>query len=397
MSTTSKTFCILPWIHLYANADGSVLPCCIADHHRPIGNLQQNSLEEIWNNSQYKTLRKKMLNGEQCEECKGCYRQEENGIESVRQSRNKEYKKFIHIADNTNPDGSLEEITLKHFDVRWSNICNFSCLSCSSTYSSSWATEDNEQGANKPVFILVGGKDNKSVYDQFVPYFKDIETFYFAGGEPLLTSEHYSILEYLISIGRTDVKLEYNTNLSVLRYKNKYVLDLWKQFSNVRVDASIDSWGTRAEYIREGTYWNNIEDSIKRIKDQAPHVQLNTNSVISVFNVYTIPEFLEYMFDNQLFDRKTYSPNFYNIINPGCYSADVLDDYTKQQIVNKLSNVSYNKNVNSQINKVITYINNSTYNPALKSEFLSRTAHFDKIRNRNFEKTFPELKMFYNF
>lgn len=388
---TSKTFCIYPWIHIYANPDGSVLPCCVADHHKHLGNLRKNTIEEIWNDTGYKNMRKKMLAGESCEECRGCYQQEAQGIESVRQSKNRAYEKYMYLVDNTNKDGSLNELTLRHFDIRWSNICNFKCLSCSSTYSSSWATEDNENGANKPVYIIAGGNNNNALYNQFEPHFKDIETFYFAGGEPLLTSEHYKVLEHLISIGRTDVKLEYNTNLSVLRYKNKFVLNLWKKFSNVHVNASIDSWGNRAEYIRDGTYWNNIEDSIKRIKEQAPHVYLNTNSVISIFNIYTIPDFLDYMFDNGLFDRKTYNPYFYNIINPNCYSADVLDDSMKYRIIDKLSNLRYNKNVNLQIEKVITYIKNSKYDPRLRDEFLKRTEYYDKIRNKNFVETFPEL------
>lgn len=387
----SKTFCIYPWIHIYANPDGSVLPCCVADHHKHLGNLRKNTIEEIWNDTSYKNMRKKMLTGESCDECRGCYQQEAQGIESVRQSKNRAYEKYMHLVNNTNEDGSLDELTLRHFDIRWSNICNFKCLSCSSTYSSTWATEDNDNGANKPVYIIAGGDNNDELYKQFEPHFKDIETFYFAGGEPLLTGEHYKILEHLIDIGRTDVKLEYNTNLSVLRYKNKFVLDLWKHFSNVHVNASIDSWGSRAEYIREGTYWNNIEDSINRIKDQAPHVYLNTNSVISVFNMYTIPEFLDYMFDKGLFDKNTYNPYFYNIINPDCYSAKILDDWMKYQIIDKLSKISYNKNIDSQIKKVITYIKNSKYDPKLRDQFLKRTAYYDKIRNRNFAETFPEL------
>jgi radical SAM protein with 4Fe4S-binding SPASM domain len=388
---TSKTFCIYPWIHIYANPDGNVLPCCVADHHKPLGNLRTHTLGEVWNNDSYKNIRKKMLAGESCEECRGCYQQEAQGIESVRQSKNRAYEKHIHLIKNTKEDGSLDNISLRHFDVRWSNICNFKCLSCSSTYSSAWATEDNENGATKPIYILAGGINNEDLYKQFEPHFKDIETFYFAGGEPLLTTEHYKILKHLIDIGRTDVKLEYNTNLSVLRHKNNFVLDLWNQFSNVQINASIDSWGSRAEYIREGTYWPNIEDSIRRIKDQSPHVNLNTGSVISVFNVYTIPDFLEYMFDNDLFDRETYNPYFYNIINPDCYSANVLDDSIKYQIIDKLSNICYNENINLQIKKVITYIKNSKYNPKLRDEFLKRTAYYDKIRNRNFVETFPEL------
>ena len=45
----SKTLCILPWIHMYANADGKVLPCCVGDYNSPLGNTRDNSIKDIWN------------------------------------------------------------------------------------------------------------------------------------------------------------------------------------------------------------------------------------------------------------------------------------------------------------------------------------------------------------
>jgi MoaA/NifB/PqqE/SkfB family radical SAM enzyme len=380
---------------MYANPNGSVLPCCVADPHKHLGNVQNNTIKEIWNGDKYKLMRQKMLAGERCEECSGCYRQEDNGIESIRQGKNKTYSKYMHLINNTNPDGSLDEMNLRHFDIRWSNICNFKCRSCSSTYSSTWAQEDIANGHKKPVYIIAGGSNNDQLYDQFIPHFSNIETFYFAGGEPLLTDKHYDILEHLISIGKTDVKLEYNTNLSILKYKSKSVIDLWKNFSNVHVHASIDSWGERAEFIREGTEWAVIENNIHTIRKEAPHVKLHTGSVISIFNVYTIPDFLDYLFKNKLFDPNTYSPYFYNIITPEIFSADILDNNFKNLIIDKLSSVDYGEKINQQLQKVITYVKNSTYDPILKEKFLSSTFYFDNIRNRNFLETFPELNYLY--
>jgi radical SAM protein with 4Fe4S-binding SPASM domain len=125
----SKTFCILPWVHIYANPDGSVLPCCVADHHLHLGNTRNNSIKEIWNNQNYKTLRKKMLAGEQCRECTACYQSENNNNTSSRLSNNEKFKDYMHLVDQTNDDGSLEDMNLVYFDVRWSNICNFKCRS----------------------------------------------------------------------------------------------------------------------------------------------------------------------------------------------------------------------------------------------------------------------------
>jgi radical SAM protein with 4Fe4S-binding SPASM domain len=391
----SKTFCIYPWIHVYANPDGSVLPCCVADHRKSLGNLRTQTLKEVWNGDGYKNIRRKMLVGEKCEECSGCYQMENSGIESVRQSKNEKYKEFLDLVDNTNKDGSLDEVTLRHFDIRWSNICNFKCRSCSSTYSSTWAQEDISQGQKKTVYILAGGQSNDIVYDQFLPHLADIKTFYFAGGEPLLTDKHYDILEHLISIGRTDIKIEYNTNLSCLKYKNKSVIDLWKKFNDVSINASIDSWGDRAEYIREGTVWQDIEANIKTIQQEVPHVKLHTGSVISIFNLYTIPEFFNYLLDNKIFNKENFYPYFYNIINPNYYSANILPDNLKTIIINRLSDIDYTTPINNEIQKVITYLKNSTYNSESREEFIKTTMHYDRIRNRDFLKTFPELESLY--
>ena len=77
---TSKTFCILPWIHTYVNPDGSVLPCCIGDYAQHLGNVQQSKVIEIWNSEKYQNMRQKMLSGERCTECVACYNNEDAGV-----------------------------------------------------------------------------------------------------------------------------------------------------------------------------------------------------------------------------------------------------------------------------------------------------------------------------
>jgi hypothetical protein len=211
----------------------------------------------------------------------------------------------------------------------------------------------------------------------------------------LLTDKHYDILQYLIDSGNTDVEIEYNTNLSRLEYKSKSVLDLWKHFSNISVNASLDSWGDRAEYIREGTIWSDVVSNIQRIKTETPYVRLSSGSVISVFNVFTVTDFLDYIFDNNLFDIKSYQPFFYNIINPNYYGAEIINQDLKNQIIDKIRSKSYNKNIDKELNKIVMYLENSVYNEQLRKQFILITDHYDKIRNRNFLKTFPELQGLY--
>lgn len=372
---------------MYINADGSALPCCIGNYRNSLGNVQDSTVEEIWNNEEYKKLRYNMINGIRSPHCEHCYISEDSSGNSPRQDFNKKFEKYEFLKEFTHQDGYLEKMDLKYLDIRWSNICNLKCRTCCSTFSSSWAKEDGD----KNVYIFAGGNSNDELYRQFEPHFTSVEEFYFAGGEPLLTDKHYDILERLIDLGKTNVKLRYNTNLTKLKFKNKNVLDLWKYFENVEIFASLDHYGTKAEYIREGTNWKRIEENIKEIKEVTPHVALNTNTVVSVLNVFTITDFFEYMIENNIAGNN-YEPTMYCLIEPEFYSFSVLNDNLKQKIIDKLRKRNFGRTVNDRIDDVILNLENTKFDKQLRNEFLKQTALYDKKRNRDFWSTFPELK-----
>ena len=391
MTVPSKTFCILPWIHIYANPDGTVLPCCVGDWQQSMGNVQNGTLETVFNNESFKTMRRNMLAGDRCTQCTACYRDEDSGNYSFRKNSNEQFAKYIDDAvENTNPDGTVNEFKLRYLDVRWSNICNFKCRSCGPLYSSSWA---QEHGSEK-IFTYAGGANNDELYKKFEPHFNTIEEFYFAGGEPLLTDKHYDILEYLIDHGRTDVKLRYNTNMSVLRYKDKNVLDMWKQFSYIYIGASLDSWGPRAEYIRHGTEWSVIESNLRKIRQEAPHIHLQTNTVVSILNIKTLTEFIDYMLDNGLVDEKTYDPRFYNVINPEFLSLQLLTDEEIADTVIKLTEYAHSKggNIKQALQTVINGLKSIRHDSKLVKKFNNEMNHYDIKRNENVKLTFPELE-----
>ena len=75
---------------------------------------------------------------------------------------------------------------------------------------------------------------------------------YIAGGEPLVTEEHYLLLEWLIKNNATNVKLRYNTNFTKLRFKDYEVLPLWSHFKHIEILASIDAVDELGSYIRSG-------------------------------------------------------------------------------------------------------------------------------------------------
>ena len=383
----SNTSCILPWLHLYVNADGSVLPCCIGDYRYPLGDAKNSSIEEIWNNKNFKNLRYNMINGLESPHCNACYQSEKMTGNSARTHFNQKFKKYKFLQNFTQPDGYLEKMDFKYLDIRWSNICNFKCRTCCATFSSAWAKEDG----NKNVYIFAGGNSNDKLYNELEPYFEGVEEFYFAGGEPLLTDKHYAILEKLITLGKTDVRLRYNSNLSKLKFKNKNVLDLWKHFSDIEIYASIDHYGEKAEYIREGTNWKQVEKNIRQIKEYTPHILLSTNSVISVLNVSTLNNFYNYILENNLYSKK-YSPTLYTLIEPDFYNFSVINDNLKHKIIDELKTRNFDDNLNAQIDDVIQTLEKTNYNHENRNNFLEQTKTYDRKRNRNLLDYFPELK-----
>ena len=56
----SKTFCMHPFTGLATREDGAVKICC---RSAPIGFIQENTLEEIWNGPEYKKFRQMHIDG----------------------------------------------------------------------------------------------------------------------------------------------------------------------------------------------------------------------------------------------------------------------------------------------------------------------------------------------
>ena len=104
----SETFCMLPWMHLHAYPDGRAYPCCFAFDPYPVGDLNKQSLKEVFNGDKMKQMRTNMLTGKKCKECIKCYDQEKSGFFSLRLSSNKHFGHNINLVDSTQPDGQAD-------------------------------------------------------------------------------------------------------------------------------------------------------------------------------------------------------------------------------------------------------------------------------------------------
>lgn len=450
--TESKTFCMMPWVHMHAFPDGRAYPCCFADYWHPIGDLRKNTMAEVWNQDAYKLIRTNMLSDQTCQECTKCYEQEKNGFFSLRNDANKNYGHHVAIVDDTQADGTYPDFKLKYWDVRFSNLCNFSCRSCGPVFSSNWFNDHVRLYNRKPdvlgremARVEYTAGDEDTMMEQMLPHIPYLEQVYFAGGEPLIMKEHYFMLEKLIEYGKTDIRIQYNTNFSELAFKDKHVFDYWKHFKNISVGASLDASGARGELMRKGTDWKQTVENRQRMIKEVPHVDFYISATVSAMNVLHVLDFHREWTELGLIQAKDFninvcqSPDWYrvNIFPEDFKNRVIIPAYEKhlewlrpidplkratngfESLIKFIQTDNLDKNVeihefeyesfrgsdwptwgefqtgkrtnNAAINEEIDKFVQSIKQTNGFKEFKNQIQKLDTIRNENFWKTFPEL------
>ena len=393
-TTVQDTFCVLPWMHLYVGTDGNVLPCCVADHQYPMGNIEEQSIDSIAKSPAFTQLRANMIAGVRSKECHRCYQQEDSGLPSPRLSHN---KKWPNVKINKlDPTGKIDKFKPLRFDIRLNNICNLKCRMCSGYFSSAIAQEETKLFGN-PISVnsSLRLQQRKTGLKEILAYLPTAESIYFAGGEPLLTSEHYEILNALIESGNTNLKIRYNTNFTTLKFQTISVLDLWSKFSNITVGASLDAIGAVAEYVRHGTDWREIESNLELLKTQCPHVNFTVTSTVGLLNVSSLIDLQKTWHSNKILDLSKFS--LATMIGPDHLTVSALpvehkhriDKLIKEHIV--WCQESGAMQLVNQWKDVLNYMwskDNSHY----MSKFKRLTNLMDSYRKESLAQVLPELQ-----
>jgi len=426
LSENNKSFCMFAWVHSNIHTTGEVKLCCIDQKKGGAGYISADkSWADVWNDNGYKQIRLNMLEGKPVSNCEVCYRNEKVQGKSYRTNVNSSYGYlFDEIVSKTEEDGSAP-MDIRFLDIRWSNICNFKCRMCGPSYSSQIAKEHKRIHGNTGIKNAAGNVINShyvSINDlrpnfiqEILPHINSIKTYYFAGGEPLVTPEHYELLQILIDRKMTDVGLIYNTNLSTLTYKEYNVTEMWDKFKYINLQPSLDSFGARAEYLRTNTDWNLIEKNIQTILDKkyssydtlsevtnrpVKQGSLNFSVTVSAWNVLTYFDFYEYILNRFNLSPKdlTFYPSILRF--PVYMSIAILPKHIKQKAIESITAMKEKYQNVHNFHEITDPVLNELNEPDSDIEkFLPTTKKFiddyDKIRNTSFVETFPELEKWY--
>jgi Iron-sulfur cluster-binding domain len=432
MSNLSKTICPLPWIHMATRPNGDVRVCCTAnasgaghEDSKEIGlvtnsignmNLQDYSLAEIWNSDYMRSVRLQMLNNQIPSSCTKCFEEESSGIVSKRQWETIVWKERLDIdatISATSPDGSLP-VVVPYFDLRLGNLCQLKCIMCSPHDSSSWIKEWKLQYPKYKTIELKQDQSWDSDFD-YTWYKKgsflsdmrlqanNIRELYFAGGEPLLITEHYKILEFMVETGAAkSCVLRYNSNGLELPEK---LFELWNHFKQVKFNFSIDAVGGRNDYIRYPSKWVNVVNNLDRLDDTPDNITVNIACAVQLLNVLNIHE-LVYWKESKNYKKINLPPYGAGLVGthlvylPSYLNVRVLPQQLKNKVAKQIEYFCSRKSTDEEFTSnpygrkrwqgLVQYMMAEDWSnklPILK-DYLTVT---DQQRGTDFTKTFPEL------
>ena len=403
-----------PFTGLATREDGAVKICC---RSAPIGFIQNNTLEEIWNNDIIRLVRKQVLNGGRPEVCKPCFDLEDQGVESLRQRHINGVIPEARI--NLYPNTPLQEIMPFEFptiEIKLNNLCNLKCRMCNPLDSTNWTDWDKvvpfykkennflvstiESLVNKPGKYIGAFDDTDNwwaSFEKLLPHFRRVE---FAGGEPLMDPQHYKILDMLKPYGK-NIEIKYATNGTTLGIsKGRTIHDYWPHFRSVAVNVSLDGIHDVYNYIRGNGDFSQVEANIKEIQ-KIP----NVSRVVGAFtaqagNILQAAECIDY-FINKM-NIVFYS---HRVSYPNCLSAQVLPQELKDLAVSRLEAVRerlftfdnikkstlLEKVTQQQIKDNINYLKAKDQHH-LWSDFLEFNRQLDATRNQSLLNVVPEFK-----
>ena len=282
----NKTFCIAPWTHTYLSPQTERRMCCASrepaqsfKQYIDTGNNAKEykplTLKEHWNSDHMRSVRLRMMAGEELSECEVCDHKLLN-TDVYRSYWNQLFKDRVDEAyDSTDETGATTMQTIS-FDYRFNNLCNFKCRMCGDMLSSSWEaetrknktwTKESQPWMASPLREQIIKFQDTQVVQEFVEAVetKTIKEIYWCGGEPLMWDMHWKAMQRIIELGfAKEVYVRYNTNLSRTSFKGTKLFDLLPQFQDWQVCSSLDGTGEVGEYIRDGL---NYEQWLRNFKE----------------------------------------------------------------------------------------------------------------------------------
>tara|TARA_R110001632_G_scaffold23860_2_gene67285 strand:- start:834 stop:2117 length:1284 start_codon:yes stop_codon:yes gene_type:complete len=406
-SEGNKTFCMAPWTHTYLSPQTERRLCCAS--REPAQSFKQYidtgndakeykplTLKEHWNSDHMKSVRLRMMAGEELSECQVCDHKLLN-TDVYRSYWNQLFKDRVDEAyDSTDETGATTMQTIS-FDYRFNNLCNFKCRMCGDMLSSSWEaesrknktwTKESQPWMASPLREQIIKFQDTQVVQEFVEAVetKTIKEIYWCGGEPLMWDMHWKAMQRIIELGfAKEVYVRYNTNLSRTSFKGTKLFDLLPQFQDWQICSSLDGTGEVGEYIRDGL---NYEQWLRNFKEGMAVAK--TTREMRLDYTITMPGLLELknMFDlsreldTEILTKVMFTFSNDEILSPLALPKELLHTLIDEALAYMEPLASHKQR--ALIDVIKNLKNRETFMPTKKGK--QRQESIDKIRRQDITK-----------
>lgn len=430
LDTKSASFCGAKWYNATIWLGSGQTTSC----HHPLPH--QVSVEQVLANpaALHNTLEKKqqraqMQRGERPSGCEYCWRIEDTGSDAI---SDRPYKSMIYSEEELQSAFNLppnQDVNLRTLEIAFDRTCNFACSYCNPAFSSTWVRDIKTNGSYSGLHSdgrnhfththdnsqLYGYTDTNPYVEAFFKWWesdlhKTLRELRITGGEPLMSGHTWKLLDWFKkNAGKSQTKLAINSNLGMTKEKLNDFIDKVKDIPYLEIYTSCESFNQQAEYIRDGLDYKQWIDNLLTL--QSAGIKMHVMATINGLCLPNLPTFLDHLMDIKVGRGRDAVTVTLNILRfPSFQSPTVMPDYIKQECANKLAaflekycdGYYLHQMEIEHIKRLIEYLN-SVESPhagassmdILQKDFKTFYTQYDQRRNKDFIKTFPELKEWY--
>ena len=421
LNSISPTFCLSKWNEVTINlARSGNHSCCrteleISDLAEVIENPQA-----IHNSKSKQASREMMLTGVRSPECAYCWKQEDTS----KHVSHRVLLSISHLKDFYRVLESKlgESYTPTQVEIYSSSTCQLKCFYCGPDYSSAWRQELVEDCSYKlrhgkmfSIKNLAPALTNQSpfllAYEKVIKeWYPQLTTLRFTGGEPLLATQLWKMLDYAIENPSPQLTISINSNLCVGDKRIERLIrklnSLDGKVKEIWVHASGEAVGAQMEYIRFGSNYQQWKSNIRKLLEQTPSSVKVT--IMNTLNVLCYNSFTELVNDilelRREFGERLVLMSFKYLLSPSFSDIRILPNPLKTEFVSKLENlIEVNNSMNayatgslteSEVYSLKRLIDHVKLPPNSVHELEDLRMFFkeyDRRRGTSFKDTFPEL------
>jgi organic radical activating enzyme len=448
LDTKSASFCGAKWFNSSIWLWNGWTTSC---HHNP---PHQIDLEEIKKNPKalHNTAIKKrerhmMQKGEKPINCQFCWVFEELNPSSLGDRAWLSANTSKEMLQKAFEQSHEEDYDLDYLEIGLERTCNLACSYCCPAISTTWAKDIKKNGPYENLItdtrqhyiadgsndMLFNNAEENLITDAFFKWWESdlhrtLKDLRITGGEPAMSGTFWKILKWLEeNPNKSKTKIGIATNLIYEEEKLDKIIEYASKIDNeISLYTSAESIGEKCEYVRDGFKWELWESNVKKAC-ASPHItRVHFNTTLSAISVDGFLDFLNWFkLLKGKYGREKISISINPVRFPSFQSIIVLPEEIRLKYVSDFNNfITDVENIHvfsgmelDQITRFIQYLkevqrphqqeeishSDKKYQEdtnvldiiALQKDFKRFFIEYDRRRNKNFIKTFPNLQEWY--